>query len=190
MALSENSFFKRLFSKAEDDKEKKTFSFKNLIVVILILVVLVIFLSTIFPKKKSSSESGLNGLSNSFKSLEYCEAVENRLECVLKNIEGVGKVEVFVMVDSSPTIKYLMESNSTTNQNGESGSTSVQTTVYEARNGSIYSPVVEVEILPKIIGVLIVATGAKDSMLKATLTNIVSNVLSVNISNVEVVEGK
>ena len=94
------------------------------------------------------------------------------------------------MVDSSPEIKFLEEQNSSSTQNGENSIESIQTTIVMAKDGSVTSPIVTIELLPKITGVLIVASGASDIKLKTTLINATASVLSVNISNVEVLEGK
>ena len=160
---------------------------KMLIVCVLVLVILVIFASSLKPKSTSETSSNLAKGETSFGSLEYSRELENRLEQVLSAIEGVGKVEVFVLVEASPKVEYLKEESSSTNKDGQ---TSSQTSVFEQRNGSETCPVVTVEFTPKVIGVLVVATGAKDIKLKTTLINAVSSVLSVKVSNVEVLEGK
>ena len=49
---------------------------------------------------------------------------------------------------------------------------------------------VVVELLPKITGVLIVASGAKDIKMKNTLINTIAAILNISVSNVEVLEGK
>ena len=91
------------------------------------------------------------------------------------------------MVDSSPTIKYLEENKTSGSANSDEVK---QTTIVFAKNGNLTYPIVVVEQLPKITGVLVVATGAKDIKLKTTLINVVASVLNVNVSNVEVLEGK
>ncbi len=185
MEEGKQSLFKKIFG-SEGGKKKV----KSAIVIVLAVIVAVIFLSSFLPKKESEkNQTSFDDLSSSFKSLEYCDALENRLERVLVNVKDIGRVNVFVMVESSPTFKYLEEVQE---ESGDAGNsvTSKKTTVYEARNGTITSPVVELEILPKIVGVLIVATGAKDTKMKVTLTNIAATILSVDISKVEVLEGR
>lgn len=127
---------------------------------------------------------------NIISAIAYCEMVENRLISVLENVKGIGKVDAFVMVDESPTIKYLEERDVQNNNiEGKDEVESIKTTIVLVKNGSVTSPVVVVEILPKITGVLVVAEGAKDIKLKTNLINIISSVLSVDVSKVEVMEG-
>ena len=113
---------------------------------------------------------------------------ENRLESVLGSVKGISNVKVFVMVSESPEIVFLQDTNK--NSQNTSQNESVQTTTVLVKNGSISQPVVKVERLPKITGVLIIAKGAGDLKIKTSLVNIVSSVLGANISNVEVLEGK
>ena len=183
-----NGFISKIFSKVTACEFLKNGKFKILIAVILMFVVLIIFASSFFDSGSSKVKQTSN--ETKFTSMEYCEVLENRLVNVLSCIKGVGDVKVFVMVDSSPEIKFLEEQNSSSTQNGENSIESIQTTIVMAKDGSVTSPIVTIELLPKITGVLIVASGASDIKLKTTLINATASVLSVNISNVEVLEGK
>ena len=158
---------------------------KTIIVCVLSLVVVLIFASSF--KSKSVTKKQEN-LTSNFSSLEYCKMQENRLESVLGSVKGISNVKVFVMVSESPEIVFLQDTNK--NSQNTSQNESVQTTTVLVKNGSISQPVVKVERLPKITGVLIIAKGAGDLKIKTSLVNIVSSVLGANISNVEVLEGK
>ena len=184
------SFFKRLFNKDSEESGLKQGKVKMAIAVVLMIVIVLIFASSFTSEKSNNSQSSSKEVQNNLSAVEYCEVVENRLVNVLKNIKGVGAVDVFVMVDSSPTIKFLEETSTTTNKNGDSSTETIQTTIVMAKDGSLSQPVVMLELMPKITGVLVVASGAKDIKMKTTLVNVISSVLSVNISNVEVLEGK
>lgn len=167
-------------------KKIKNFKhFKTIVVSVLIVIVLLIFISS-FSSKKTVSVN--NETKTSLSSLEYSKQQENRLESILSGVKGISNVRVYVMVDESPEIVYL--ENKTTSANGEGNITSQTTTSVMVKNGQVTTPVVVKEILPKIKGVLIVAKGGGDLKMKTTLTNIVASVLTVNISNVEVLEGK
>lgn len=163
-------------------KGKLSNKFRSVLVVILCVAIVLIFASTFKTTKTTTNVQ----TTNTFSSLEYCKQLENRLECVLSGVKDIGKVKAFVMVEGSPQVTYLQEKETTQNN----GQTTSKETIYEARNGSTYYPVVVVEMLPKVVGVLIVASGAKDVKMKVSLTNIVASVLSVDISKVEVMEGK
>lgn len=190
--INNNNFFiSRLFGFIKNKKEKNTdkanqSKFKIAIAILLMVIVVVIFFSSFKTEKETKTKT----IENSLSAMEYCENIENRLINVIGTVKGVGKVDVFVMVDASPTIKYLEESITSTEEKDGNKSTSIQTTIVMSKNGTITNPVVVVELMPKITGVLVVASGAKDIKLKTTLINTISAILNVDISNVEVLEGK
>lgn len=173
-----NNFISSFFSKIKNFKHLKT-----LIVVVLSLIVFVIFASSFVSKKSNKNQESTNVSSNA---LSYCKQQEHRLEQVLENVKGISNVKVFVMVDESPTLKYVEDNSQTQSQNQTTSSSETVLT----KNGSITSPILVCEILPKIKGVLVIAKGTGDLKIKTTLTNIISSVLDINISSVEVLEGK
>lgn len=164
--------------------------YKTILVIVLSFVVVGVFISSFVGGKSISKQNSESVEEKSCSAEEYCKGVENRLNNILASVKGVGSVEVFVMVDSSPTIKFLEETSITETGKGDDNTKSIQTKIVMSKNGNITMPVVVVEQLPKITGVLVVAKGAKDVKLKTTLINVISSVLSVNVSNVEVLEGK
>lgn len=90
------------------------------------------------------------------------------------------------MVDEGPTLRYVEDSSKSDSQNNNT----ITTTTVIVKNGTISQPIVVVETLPKIKGVLVIAKGAGNIKTKSMLTNIISSVLCINISNVEVLEGR
>lgn len=174
----DNNIFKNIFSWFKNIKH-----FKTVLVVVLSLIVVVIFASSFKGKavKKSTSSTKTSSLA-----IEYCKSQENRLEQVLENVKGISNVKVFVMVDESPTLRYVEDSSKSDSQNNNT----LTTTTVIVKNGTISQPIVVVETLPKIKGVLVIAKGAGDIKTKSMLTNIISSVLCINISNVEVLEGR
>ena len=150
---------------------------KYIFVVLLCLIVVVIFLSSFKTTSKTNTSVQSINYSGNSSWQSYCESQEHRLEYILGSVKGVSDVKVFVMVDASPTITYL---ENKTNSTTSSANQTIQTTAVEIRNGTITMPVVVVENLPKIIGVLIVAGGASDIKLKNTLTNVVSSIMKVH----------
>ena len=63
-------------------------------------------------------------------------------------------------------------------------------TIILAKDGTTTYPIVVYEELPSIKGALIVASGVGDVKTKLEICNIVSSVLKVDVSSVEVLEGK
>lgn len=173
-----NNIFKNIVSRLTNFKH-----FKTIFVVFLSIIVVVIFASSFRRKtvKNSSSSTKTSSLA-----IEYCKSQENRLEQVLENVKGISNVKVFVMVDEGPTLRYVEDSSRSDSQNNNT----ITTTTVIVKNGTISQPIVVVETLPKIKGVLVIAKGAGNIKTKSMLTNIISSVLCINISNVEVLEGR
>ena len=167
----------------------KGFKIKNIIVVILAIVVIFILMSS-FKDKKTNETTNTQLISSSNSSaLEYCEEVENKLINVLNSIKGINNVKVYVSVSEGPRIKYLEEINSNKTIEGDKITESNQSSIFEQKIDGDIKPIMVVETLPEIKGVLIIAKGA-DIRMQSTLANIVSSVLSVSVSKVEVMEGK
>ena len=181
---NKNQVFKNWLNKIKGKLDTK--KVKYLTVIILSVVVVFILLSSSTRSVKKTVTSQIETTTNS-SWREYCESQEHRLEYVLSSIKGVDDVKVFIMVDTSPELTYLQNSTKTTSA---SASESYQTTAVEVKNGNITTPVVVLESLPKIVGVLVVAGGASDVKLKNTIANVVSSVVKVSLSSVEVLEGK
>jgi stage III sporulation protein AG len=146
----------------------------------LIVVMILIFVSTFFKSKNSSSSSAT--LNQSVSVSDYASDIENKLSQMLILLDSVSSVSVFVMVDSTPEVKYLTESEEQTSSNSSGTSTTTKTTtvVFE-KNGSISTPVAITTIMPKVSGVLIVLNKISAST-KLSITNAVSTVLNVDSS--------
>ncbi len=185
MANTKKSDNKFLVKLQEFFKDKKS---KYLLTAVLCVLVVIIFASSLKTtnNKKSTEENAVS--QNAVSWQEYCEAQEHRLKYVLESVKGVDEARVFLMIDESPTITYL-ENTVQTNAANQNGAGSLQTTAVEIKNGTMTMPVVVVERLPKVQGVLIVVSGSVDIKLINTLSNVVSSVMNVSLSNVEVLEG-
>ena len=182
-------FFEKLklsFINIGDRLKSKSNKIKIFISALLILIILLIFFSSFKTGKKTNNVETINNASW----MEYCEKQENRLKYVLGQIKGLENVNVFIMTESSPTIKYLEETKTENVVKEQNTTTSIETKIVMSKDGSMTTPVVVVEVLPKITGVLIVAKGVNNSKLKATLINSVSAILDVKVSCIEILEGK
>jgi len=175
--------FSKFFSNASSSKK-----IKLVIAGVLFIVVILIFFSGIAPANNNSSTKVREEV---IVTTNYAEETEVRLKNILSNINGIGDVDVFVYVTSSPEIVYLKETESQTNQSssGQQVLTQKETIVFD-KNGNLSSAVVVVTKYPKIEGILIVASGANDVKLKLKIIDAVSCILSIAPTNIEVLEGK
>lgn len=163
-------------------KNKKIF----FLTIILIVVLLAVFGSTFFTQKsESNSESKTN---SSAGILDYTANVESKLKSILLSLENISSASVFVMVDSTPTVTYLTETEevTTTNSSGATTTTKTTTVVFE-KDGSISTPVTVTTILPKITGVLVVLNKI-DASTKLNITNAIATVLNIDVSCISILQ--
>ncbi|MDD3653718.1 MAG: hypothetical protein PHO01_05985 [Desulfotomaculaceae bacterium] len=106
------------------------------------------------------------------------ELLGKKLCEMLKKVEGAGQVEVSVRLLETTQAEYAVNTTTgkkTTQERDQSGGT--RTTTEDSgsdqlvmnRNGQEERPVMEREIAPRIAGILVVAEGARDSLVKAML---------------------
>lgn len=180
----------------DDDNQKlrlgilKFFTGKNLKITILVILFLVIVILYFSVKTNSSSDDSTVSNSTYYTStLEYCEEIELKLEKVLAQINGVGQVSVMVTVDGSP--KYCLASNtdnkSSSTSNGTTTTTSSNPIILDGLNGS--NPLILTEELPKVKGVIVVATGASMIDIKLDILNAVSTLLDISTDKISVLKG-
>lgn len=131
---------------------------------------------------------------NSEEVKSYYEQVENRLATVLGEIKGAGEVKVMINYSGTSEIVTAMTSNVSTDKTTDSGSSSSRVTeskteitepVIIQQNGED-TPVVIKEILPDIVGVIVVAEGAKDMSVRINLVSAVQTLLNVSADKVEI----
>lgn len=149
--------------------------------VIALLCIVVLLVVSCFSSTKPKTENTLNTTSVSNSSaIEYANLVSSNLQNIVNNIKGISNARVMVVVEESPTIKYLTETNSSSGE---------VTIVYD-KQGSTYRPVAIAELLPKITGILVVAKGVSDLTIKYNLLNAISVVYNIDVSCIDILEGK
>ena len=179
------------------DKFKKTDIYKNikkhgtikLILPIALLVLIVCVYMSLFNEETSTESSSISYTS----SLEYCSILEDKLTKVLGSVKGAGSVHVMVTLESGPELKIATQIDERTNTNtSSSGSTTSVTVVEEPivvkQNGE-EKPLVLMEILPVVKGVVVVAEGAKDSAVKLNLLEAVQSLLGLDGESIQILTG-
>ena len=153
---------------------------------VLSAVMLIIFINGI----TSSSNAGKTNIEEKAETssvLSYNQDLEKRLESIISSIKGVGETEVFVSTETS--VETIYATNNEDNKSGENVNSS-QTEIVFYKNGSTTTPVVKMEIYPKITGVLVVAEGVDDEKLRLMVINAVAVALDLENSKIEVLMGK
>lgn len=178
-SLSELSFVKKL---------KSIKHIEIIIVVIFILILLLIcfsgnnafsFLSN--KQTTSSNSSSITYVSTS----DYVASIESKLKNILSNVSGAGKVEVMISVDGSSEVQFATDQTITT-----SGQTTEKETniVFVQKNG-VNQPIITSEKLPKINGVVVVSSGAKNTKVKLQLMSAVQTLININCEKIQILEG-
>lgn len=184
--------------KEKPQENKKSFRLFNLlsgknlkiiVLVIIFIVALIVFLK-LSGEKSSSKTSSASSNQVYLTSLEYSQALEQKLESVLSQVKGAGQVKVMISLDGSPELKYAMDSDTkvSNSTNGSTTSTSSESPILVGKNGST-SPLILTEILPKVKGVIVVSSGANDISIKLDILNSVSTLLGISTDKINVLKG-
>ncbi|WP_419889341.1 stage III sporulation protein AG [Paenibacillus xylanexedens] len=134
---------------------------------------------------------------NPFQAIEI--AFEDKIKGVLENIVGVGTVDVMVTVDSTEELvvqRNVKDSQQLTEETDASGGKRHMTQY--TRDGEIITyeisgdqtPIVTKKLKPQIRGVLVVARGAENKVVKDLITDAVEKGLNVAAYRISVVPRK
>ncbi len=151
--------------------KKLNFSHNGYLIVI--LLVGVVFM--LFPSKREKTEKPPQ-TSNEEVSINY----EKDLEEILSHISGVGDVKVMLTYSSSFEKSIAYETNSNKNQKKDGDNIIINETNSESKVVlSSGQPFVLKELYPEIQGVVVVADGADDILVKQNITDAVTTALAI-----------
>ena len=171
--------FKSLFS-GENGKKILIFG------VAAVLVLLLLSTVTGGSKKTASRETA-----EVFEDVSKIEqSLEQRLERLLENMDGVGSVSVMVTLDRSSQTLYEKDEKSQTDHrttsDGGTDNTARETEVVLA--GSAKEPLRTGVVQPKVRGAAVVCSGASDPVIREKVTYTVAKALNIGISKVYVTD--
>lgn len=178
---------------------------ENTIIVIIIGIIIIIAGGSLFgnkapdeaaaatPQPDASKAAGI--ISSSDKDDE-----EKRVEAILSQINGVGKVSVMITYYSGEEMvpAYDSKNNNSDTQEKDSGggtrsikeNSSESSVVYQEGKDGVKSPVVLKEMQPQVKGVVVVADGADDIGVRESLSMAVQALLDVPLHKIQVFERK
>lgn len=176
----------------------KFFSNKNnkvaaMVVVFAILLVLVLNLGS-FSAGSKQNKTPPPGSAEYVSSRLYIENIQLSLEKVLSNIHGAGRVNVMVTLESGPELKIAssIDERTTTTKTGSDSATTnvnvVRNPIIITQNGGS-NPLVLMEIMPVIKGVIVVAQGANNTKVKLQLLQAVQSLLKVDNNSIQIYAG-
>lgn len=151
-------------------------------------VIVLLLLSSVTHSKKSVSSSEQTETLEDAAKIE--QTLEQRLEKLLGEIDGVGAVSVMVTLDCSSRQLFEKDEKTETNVKSESDAgsenTARETEVVLAGSGK--EPLRIGVVQPRVRGAAVVCGGANDPVVREKVTNMVAKALNIGISRVYVTE--
>lgn len=157
-------------------KLKKIKHLDIVVIIVFFLVMLLIAFSN-FSFTQFEKFSSNNGNIFYVSSEDYSLKLENKLSNLLSKIEGVGQVSVMVVLEESPKFELVnieakdSEIGELIDLNSDSGISIIN------------------EIIPKIKGVVIVSSGAKDISVRVNILNATETLLNLPTDKIQVFAG-
>ncbi len=190
----------QLFKISRKISLKKLKKDQLLILVLAGILLLIIALPT--EKKgveKGKTETGL-GVSEGKKEVsqdEYLFNLESRLEAALSQMAGVGDVTVMITLKSSAekvvekdlevTDEAVTESDSQGGARASQSNSHGETTVYHD-GGTSGEPYVSKELSPQIEGVVVIAEGGGNSVVKQNITEAVQALFGIDTHKIRIMK--
>lgn len=123
--------------------------------------------------------------------------LELRLAQILSQVEGIGETRVMITLKSDG--RKVVEKDSeqsegkeeSTDESGSSASeqsSSGESTIYEKASDGSETPFVTEELAPEILGVLVIAQGADDSLIVTEITEAVMALFGVEAHKIKVMK--
>lgn len=178
-------------------KEKKLKRSDWLILVLAGILILIIALPTDTKEKKQAEKSKEN-ISKENNTMEASkDEIERKLEDILEKIDGAGDVKVMITYQDSGTQVVEKDKNTSENSLEESDSTGgvrstkeqqlQESTVYEEADAG-NTPFVSKELLPKVEGILIVASCGDNQKVKQNISEAVLALFQVEAHRIKIVK--
>lgn len=166
------------------NKILKIFSNKKILLCSILLVVCVIGL--IVLKSSSTESSAISESGTELSSDDYINSIETRIENIVQSVKGVKNAKCLVYTNSSIEIEYAYD---TTESNVSDSEYQKNSAIVFEKNGSKQVPVVIKKTYPKIVGILVVASGVEDEKTRISIVNALASVFDININSIEVLSG-
>lgn len=154
---------------------------KNTLIILILLILGLLLL--VLPNgslNKSNSQNDEERLSR------YVDELENKIESLCSNVQGVSNVSVTVYLDSGFETVYAYNEQSKETSSG----TNSEKKYVTIGSGNDESMVCVVEKMPNICGVAIVCKGGGNPLIANQLINLISSAYNVPKNKIYVAEGK
>lgn len=193
--------------KKEQEEENDKKKVENLVFLIILSIITIVIINVIWngnkqsDKKETDSNSKqlatTNQISDNKNNMQTTDDLEEKLESILGNIQGVGAVKVCINYSESSEVIAMYNENSkisNTEETDTSGGTrKIQETdsqkdiIYQEENGE-KTPITQKVVQPKIEGAIITAKGANNADTKANIIQAVEAVTGLATHKIQVFE--
>ena len=182
--------------KNDGNNKKKT---ENLVFLLIILIVTVVAINTIWKdegKDRDATNIDNKKLAINVEEKEIkSDSLEEKLEYILSNINGVGNVDVLITYNETEEIIPVYNKSDKKSVTSETDSKGGLRTIEETDTSSevIYQNdeiIVQKTISPKIEGAIITATGANNANVKANIIQAVEAATGLATHKIQVFEKK
>lgn len=191
-----------LFGKKEDEQENNKRKIENLVFFVIILIITIIAINLVWNdnkqkevKQEESDKTKVLATQNTTDTNINKDSLETKLENILKEIQGVGEVKVFINYSESSEVIAMYNENSqsstTEETDTEGGVRKIETTdmqkdiIYQEENG-VKTPMTQKVIEPKIEGAIITAKGAGNIDVKTNIIQAVEAVTGLATHKIQV----
>ena len=157
----------------------------NVLMAIGIIGIVMIGLTTILPKTKSSSSQTA---SSSVTAEEFVTETENKLENIIKSIDGAGQCQVMVTLENG--VEYVYATEKDINSDSKEGSSNISESnktnekiiVVDTEDGS--KGLLITEIQPTVKGVVVVCNGGDQEVVQQRVIDAVTTALGISANRV------
>ena len=176
----------KLLSKLKISNNKK--QIENIVIFIIVIIVI----NSLFAETSVQEENNFIDVSNN----EIAnDDLERKLKRILSLMSGVGSVEVMVsytntieqvpMYDLSENTTVVQEEDVNGGKRETKETNNEQKIIYEEKN-STKIPAIKQTIMPEVVGVIVVAEGANNSVVKENIKNAVAAVVNISSHRIQV----
>lgn len=190
----------------EGNNKKKI---ENLVFLVIILIITIVIINYVWNGDKSSNKTITNSAGKQLATTQSSQIqkqnqsevsssdLEQRLESILSNINGVGSLKVFINYsESSETVAMYNENSKTsvTEETDTSGgvrkveSTDTQKEIVYQESDGDKTPIVQKTVEPKIEGAIITAEGASNISIKTSIIQAVEAATGLATHKIQVFE--
>ncbi|WP_416197912.1 MAG: Stage III sporulation protein AG [Sporanaerobacter sp.] len=188
--------FKEKYKQISDKITNK--KFMNNLLIILIVGTMLLIAASVFKADKSQEdvfkkdENKEKVIENNYME-DYAMLLERKLENILGEIKGVGKVKVMITLEETtekiPAMNTTQNQEKTSEKDSQGGVREIireDSSIQVVTRGSEGNIIVLKEIKPKVKGVIVVAEGAENIEIKEELYQAVKTALGISGNKVEV----